>query len=238
LRLLENCGPDEAPVDAIDAALRLGVAHRYGRHSVHQPRDVAAELHRTTARRRLAFWQAAEHRNGHRWLQGRPLENPWSLELFGYPLGLRIDDIGWLLADAPARVTENERRLAINTAMRLWRDADSPADLLQRIEKVAELDPVMRDAYQLWLNPPPVPAVQADQERKYKEIRERHEAEQAERDRSWLEFIDRLRKNPDELREIRPPTARVLMRVSIIFGCCSAIRSTGALAIRSIASHR
>src|SRR6266567_655099 len=153
-----------------------------------------------------ARWQPPERRNNHRWTQGQPIEHPWSIELFGYPLGLRLDDIGWLLADAPARATENERRLAINTAMRLWRDADSPTDLLQRIEKVAELDPVMRNAYQLWLNPPPVPAEQVDQERKYKEIRERHEAEQGERDRSWLEFIDRLRKNPDELREIRPPT--------------------------------
>src|SRR5256885_13802011 len=62
-RLLERCGPDEAPVDAIDAALRLGLAHRYGKHSIRELRDVTAELHRTGARRRLALWRAAELRN-------------------------------------------------------------------------------------------------------------------------------------------------------------------------------
>jgi hypothetical protein len=73
-RLLEQYGQDEAPPDAIDAALRLGVAHRFGRHSLRKLRDVAAELHPTGARRRLAFWRAAEVWNRHRWLQGQSIE--------------------------------------------------------------------------------------------------------------------------------------------------------------------
>ena len=107
-RLLEQCGQDEAPRDTIYAALRLGVAHRYGRHSLRELRDVAAELHRTGARRRLAFWRAAEVRNRHRWLQGQSIEHPWHLELFGYPAKLQIDDVTWLLADAPGRAVESE----------------------------------------------------------------------------------------------------------------------------------
>ena len=68
--LLQHCRSDEAPNDAIDAALRLGLAERYGHRSLRERRDVAAELQRTPARRRLAFWRAAEQRNEHRWLQG------------------------------------------------------------------------------------------------------------------------------------------------------------------------
>jgi hypothetical protein len=206
-RLLEHYSQDDAPVGSIDAAMRLGVAHRYGRHSLRALRDVAGELHRTAARRRLAFWRAAERRNGHRWLQGQPLEHPFQIGLFGYPLGLRLEDVAWLLVDARVRAVERERRLAINTAMGLWRDANSPDDLAAEIEAVARSDPATQSAYEFWQSPPPPSAEQLAQELEWRELRERNEAEHAARDNSWLEFVDQLRKNPDELRRIHPPTA-------------------------------
>jgi hypothetical protein len=209
-RLLEECSADEAPLDGIDAALRLGVAHRYGRHSLRELRDVAAELRRTAARRRLAFWRAAEVRNKHRWLQGQSIEHPVQIELFGYSLKLQIDDIAWLLADAPGRAVESERKLAINTAMRLWRDANEPADVLAEIERVARADAAMQGAYNVWLNPPPPSPEQMAHDREMNELRERTEAEHAARDRSWLEFIDGLRKDPNQLRRVPPPSAEVI----------------------------
>ena len=207
-RLLEECSPDEAPLDAIDAAVRLGIAHRYGRHSLRELRDVAAELHRTGARRRLAFWRAAEMRNRHRWLQGQSIEHPVQIELFGYPLKLQIDDIAWLLADAPGRSVESERKLAINTAMRLWRDANEPADALVEIGRVARADAAMQGAYNAWLNPLPLSPEQIAHDREMHELREKTEAEHAARDRSWLEFIDGLRKDPNQLRQVRRPSAK------------------------------
>ena len=39
------------------------------------------------------------------------------------------------------------------------------------------------------------------------ELREKTEAEHAVRDRSWLEFIDGLRKDPNQLRQVRRPSA-------------------------------
>jgi hypothetical protein len=206
-RLLEQCRQDEAPLDAIDAALRLGVAHRYGRHSLRELKDVAAELHRTEARRRLAFWRAAEMRNKHRWLQGQSIEHPIQIELFGYSTRLQIDDVAWLLADAPGRAVESERKLAINTAMRLWRDANEPADVLSKIEQVARADAAMQGAFDLWLNPPPPSPEQIAHDREMSEIREEAEAKHAARDRSWLEFIDRVRRDPNQLRQVRPPNA-------------------------------
>jgi hypothetical protein len=206
-RLLEECSADEAPLDAIDAALRLGLAHRYGRHSLRELRDVAAELHRTGARRRLAFWRAAETRNRHHWLQGQSIEHLFQIEFFGYPLKLQIEDVAWLLADATARALESERKLAINTAMRLWRDANEPKDLLTDIERAARTDAAMQGAYDAWLNPPPPSPEQIAHDREMHELREKTEAEHAARDRSWLEFIDGLRKDPNQLREVRRPSA-------------------------------
>jgi hypothetical protein len=58
-RLLELCPDDEVPELAIDSALRLG-PHRRGNSAVQKMPDVYGELHRSAARRRLAFWGAAQ----------------------------------------------------------------------------------------------------------------------------------------------------------------------------------
>jgi hypothetical protein len=205
-RLLERCPADEAPNDAIDAALRLGVDRRYGR-PLHEPRDVAAEIHRTAPRRRLAFWRAAERWNQHRRLGGQTVVNPGQIEVFGYSLGLRPADVEWLLTDATERVAENERRLAINAAMGLWRGAGSPPDVLSQIKACAQLDPVMKETFDAWLQPPPVNEQLRALERETVRRRKKAEKERAARDQSWVELLDRLRSDPDQLRNIPPPTA-------------------------------
>jgi hypothetical protein len=128
-------------------------------------------------------------------------------EFFGFPLGLQLEDADWLLADAPARTAENERRLAINASMNLWRGAGEPADLLARIERVAQSDPVLLGDYHAWITPRAMSAEEAAQEQQWEEMRERNSADRAAREASWLEFAERLRKDPDELRHLRPPTA-------------------------------
>jgi hypothetical protein len=208
-QLLEHCGKDEAPIEAIDAAVRIGVGRRF-RNSMHDLKDVAEKLRRTPARRRLAFWRAAQLWSGHRWLHGQPLEHPVQIELFGYPLGLQREDIRWLLEDARTRVVERERPLAINTAMRVWREADSPADLIAEIEAAARTDPATQSAYEFWRNPPPPSPEQIAHDREMNELREQTEAERAARDQSWLEFIDGLRNDPNQLRQVRPPSAEAI----------------------------
>jgi hypothetical protein len=206
-RLLDQCAADEAPTDVIDAALELGVRRRHGNNSIHEVRNIGAVLRRSAARRRLAFWRAAERLSGHRILQGRPIGHPYEMDVLGYSPGLEMEDIEWLLADAPGRAAENERRLALITSMRLWREAGEPTDLLAKIARVARSDSAMQGAYDAWLNPPPPSAELVAHEREMKKIREQAESEHAARDQSWLEFIDDLRKDPNQLRQVRPPTA-------------------------------
>jgi hypothetical protein len=205
-RLLQRCPADEVPGDAIEAALRVGLADRFGHPALRERPDVTAELQRTTTRRRLAFWQAAERRSGHHWLQGRPVEHIGQIALFGYAPGLGTEDLDWLLADAQDRATDSERRLAITTALGIWRDTSSPAESLARIEDAAHSDPALTAIVQNWLHPPDPPPAQLKEERKYEALRKKHAKEQAGRDRSWVEFIKRLRENPDQLRVIPPPT--------------------------------
>ena len=162
VRLLQHCRPDEAPNDAIDAALRLGLAERYGHRSLRERRDVRAELQCTPTRRRLAFWRAAEQRNEHRWLQGRPVEHIGQIALFGYAPGLGAEDLDWLLADAQARAVDHQRKLAITTALGVWRDARLPAESLARIEGAVAADPALVEIVQHWIRPPEPPPEQVE----------------------------------------------------------------------------
>jgi len=208
-RLLERCRANEAPSDTIDAALRHGVYRRYGR-SVHEPRDITAELHRTASRRRLAFWRAAERWNQHKRFRGQTIVSPHQIESLGCPLGLRQEDIEWLLTDATERVAENERRLAINAVMDIWRDAGSPSDVLSRIEACAQLDPVTKQTFEARLQPPPVDKHFRALSREHARLEKRAEKERTAEDRSWAEFLDGMRSNPDQLRNIPAPTATTI----------------------------
>ena len=59
-----------------------------------------------------------------------------------------------------------------------------------------------------WVKPSVPSPEEVKQERKYKKLREKRAAQQADRDRSWVEFIERLRKDPDQLRHIPAPTEK------------------------------
>jgi hypothetical protein len=204
-RLLERCPGDEAPVVAVDAVLRIG---RRDRHNPRMNRktlgDPPAELRRTSARRRIAFWRAAERFRGSRMLQGRAIESVWELEILGWSPGLSTVDLDWLLADGPARSLEHERRLAINAALSIWRDAGSPAGLLSRIEAVAHTDAAMTGAYEAWMRPPAPSPELVKSERELKRLQRRNAIAQAKRDQSWVDFVAELRANPALLRQLRP----------------------------------
>jgi hypothetical protein len=71
----------------------------------------------------------------------------------------------------------------------------------------------MRDTVDTWLNPPPKPVELVAQEQEMTEIRQRAEAQLAARDQSWLEFIDGLRRDPNQLRGVRPTAKSVDTRL-------------------------
>lgn len=205
--LLHFYGSDEAPLVAIDAAMRIGIALRYGHYSARELKDVGAELRRTGPRRRLALWRIAALRSQHHWLGGRQIENLAQIELLGFSLDLQPEDVTWLLLDASDRPTISERQLALNASLRVCRDAGFPADLLSRIERVAQSDSVLLAHYQAWLELRPVPAEEAALEQAKKAMHERHAADQAKREASWIEFAGRLRSNPGQLRHLSPLSA-------------------------------
>jgi hypothetical protein len=207
-RLLLRTSPDTASAATIDAASRIGRHSRFGRGSLwDKVGDAGAELRKTSARRRLAFWRATERMRGHRYLQQQPVQHPWQMEILGWSPGLTPEDVDWLIADGPTREAEHQRKLAVNAALYIWVHAGRPDAVRERIQRAAAADPTMREAYEEWMRPrPPDPALEED-ERRLREVQEENAIARAEGDQSWRDFVDRLRADPDQLRHLNQATA-------------------------------
>jgi hypothetical protein len=207
-RLLELCPVDQAPVSAIDAAARLGESARTSRPAREVAGDLVAELQRSSARRRCAFWHFSSRLAGHRMLGGRPIDSAWDLQMLGWSVRFLVEDLDWLLADGPKRIAENERRLAINTAMMIWRDANSLDVIRERIAAAANSDVAMTEAFDSWIKPRTRSSAEIESESELEHLQHRNAVERAARDNSWIEFAAKLRGNPDEMRTLQPTSAR------------------------------
>ncbi len=206
LRLLQLSGPDEAPPVVLDAILRLGEFYR-DRHATKAVDEATAELRRTPARRRAAFWRAATRLGRSSMLQGGILEFAWQMPFVGWSPGLKIEDLDWLLADAQEKRPVNQRRLAFNAALEIWRDAGSPSSLLPQIEAAAQNDANLGQVLQTWLTPRVRSPEELAREDEIAKLT-RHGREQRDRqEHSWVQFAADLRANPEQLRALRPISA-------------------------------
>jgi hypothetical protein len=206
-RLLVLVPVDQAPEAAITATARLGESARRSRSRRKPSGDVIEELQRSASRRRRAFWGVAEKLASHRLLGGRPIDSLWVMQMLGWSINLSVEDIDWLLADGPLRKNDHERQLALNTAMAIWRNANSLDTLRDRIAAVANTDPVMNAAYAQWINPPARPAGITKQEKEIERLQHRNVLERAKHDKSWTDFAAKVRANPAEMKNLQPTTS-------------------------------
>lgn len=204
-RLLDVVRADEAPDAAVDALLRVADADR-GRDSDESDRAaIAIAVHQNKGRRRAAFWRAAFRLKDAKYLSDG-LDTVWKMQHFGYDPGLQIEDIEWLLSDAPQRRDEAERALGIDAAMWVWRATGQDNALLERVRTVASAEPRMASVIDAWtVERAPSPELIASERRHEKLMRER-EQQRAEVSKSWQQFVDDLRSDPDQLRQLRPVT--------------------------------
>ena len=105
-----------------------------------------------------------------------------------------MEDFDWLLEDASARV-ESESRIAINTALQIWRSEGSPMELLKKLSQLAQSNALVKQAYDAWTQPaPPSSMEQIAQVRRLDEIKRRNEADRTSKENSWLEFASKIRE--------------------------------------------
>jgi hypothetical protein len=106
--------------------------------------------------------------------------------------------------DAPSRPLPDERRLAINAALGLWRGAGSPSALYDQIAAVASTEPVMRQALQAWMTPRVPSAGETETQRELDALDEDARRQRTEHEDSWTRFAADMRANPALLRQLRP----------------------------------
>jgi len=238
-QLLELSPPHAAPEAAIDAVLRIG-DRRFDRTQRRLKRgaDAVERLHRTPERRRSAFWRAADRLGNHRILNGRPLLHAFQMKFLGWPPGLVLADIDWLLADAPGRDRATERQLAINTALSLWlNECEHDEALKARIAAVADSDTDMQVAYTEWFTPRVKSAEEIKSEEELAKAMRAGKQAQAEQEQSWVDFVTQMRADPLKLRQLLPTAPNTVdRRVYDLWQLLrQAVRSSSRYAIGTVA---
>lgn len=206
-RLLMLSRADEAPLAAIDALLDLGIRHDEWRRDLgthHQP--AITRLHMSAPRRQAAFWRAADRLSDGKALYGHSLTSVQQMDFAGWPPGLALEDADWLLADGPSRVREDEQRLAADALLGLWEKAGRPAGLLTQIEAAAAKSTAMAAVVQGWLHPPGKSHELLQSGSDFQTAKEQREQRDAEREQSWVDFVDSVRNAPSPLSDLTPPS--------------------------------
>lgn len=204
--LLELSPPGVAPVAAIDAMLRVGSRH-VDRSPRRDKKDSTAieQLHQTPERRRTAFWHAADRLGNDETRPGRPLLHVFQMCILGWPPGLVLGDVDWLLTDAPARRRSTEQKLAINAALDLWSNQGRKDEALKaRIAAVAATDSEMQAAYTEWMTPSVKSREEVEREKKAAESKRSRNREQAAQEQSWVDFVTEMRADPSKLQTLLP----------------------------------
>lgn len=204
--LLELSPPNIAPKAAIDAVLRIGDA-RFAQTETRpwKGSNAVEKLHRTAERRRTAFWQASDRLGNHAILGGKPLLHAVQMKHLGWPPGLCLDDIDWLLADAPGRARATERQLALNTALNLWCNEGQENEAMKaRIAAVAATDSETQTAYTEWMAPHVKSPLEIKNEEHSAEFKRKNEHDRAEQEKSWIDFVTEMRADPAKLQQLLP----------------------------------
>jgi len=207
-RLLELVPQIFAPPLAIDAAVRVvEFRHRYWRRKIGEG-DLFALLQATPERRRLTLWCVAEQLARAPILEGKPITDTWYMGIVGFAPELQPSDVDWLLDDAEHRPAKNERQIAANAVLRLWRGAGENSDLLMRLKNIGSVHPEVAETIEEWTRPRSESEMERAQRREIRRIDRQNALAQAKVDQSWRDFADRLRADPDQLRSILPPTEK------------------------------
>lgn len=192
----------QVPTAAIDAFLKVKKIRRYGYSSSEDTRALHASLHITPSRRRTFFWHSVERFNAK---QDQSVDDPWQLDIKGYLPDLRLEDIDWLIADVKERKQE-EQQLALNTVMYVWQRNGRDPEVLSRIKLEFKENAELTATISNWTRLPNESKEIREGRQKIAKLERRNALQQAAIDKSWQDFAEKLRSNPDQLKQLPPPT--------------------------------
>ena len=203
LRLLQLSPPDSAPAPVIDAILRICNRNGHGARAAKQADPTLAELHRTPARRRAAFWRVAHNLRNTVPCQHR-LHHVWEMIHLGYPPGLQVEDVDWLLADGLAS-DEHDSRLAVDAAFAVYVSSEKTPELLRKMRAAVDANEVAAEVLRGLTTPREVPAEEARLQRQLARMEQENATAQQKTNQSWIDFIRELRADPQRIQNLATP---------------------------------
>lgn len=202
LRLLKTVPSNIAPDAAIDALLRIGSRRGHGSRAHKKANEALVELHRTSERRRAAFWRVVSTLRTV--FPRQPINHVWHIDFLGYPTGLQLEDVEWLLEDGLAH-GGLDCRLAVSAALAIYRSQAEPPWLFARIAEAVESNAIGQEAFREWTATRAPSQSELEMERELREIENRNQTEQEKRDQSWITFIREIRSDPDRIAKLKQP---------------------------------
>ena len=204
IRLLELTTGEEAPSEGVEAAL---IVEAHDRLQVRTPDSATSkilrEFRRTRKRRLAAMWHALDYlRRTHP--IGEGIRGPTQLRNLAFDPCLATEDLPSLINEVASKVDPFDTRFGIHAAMELWDKSGRDQEILEEIRTVA-ISPEGDKAIDSWLTPLEKSAPEKKLEGRIADLRQERAEQTARENRSWIDFKERLRADPDQLREIPPP---------------------------------
>jgi len=134
-----------------------------------------------------------------------PFTDDWSISWLGHFWGFDTGSLPRLLNYMTTRTLQDDRLVALSTALGVYVRADKPAHILTSLQDAVANDQVLRDKLEILLNPPVSESAQKHDEEHAEYLQKQHEDEvrvKQTRD-AW---ISDLRANPDRVRN--PPNLK------------------------------
>jgi hypothetical protein len=204
-RIVELDGPSKAIQIAVDALLRLTATRRDPDWRGESVSTLKRLMRQTKALRQAVLWRFSETFDAMGWAAGTPLTHSWQIDAAQLSLGLTLDDIDWLLDDIGGRQHSNDKLLALNLTMWIWRQEGRPESALQRVKNSIGNSEEFSKAVAAWTTAPE----RSTEQIRFDEQNEKHLKANAERreqqDASWIRFAADIRDDPEQLRSLNPP---------------------------------
>jgi hypothetical protein len=158
-------------------------------------------------RRRALLWVARESYRGSDLLPLEYAHELWHFRVLGLPFALQVEDIEWLLQDARARPSAEERALAADAILWLQQQHSLGETVVEQLRAAGADNPAVQEflAARLASREPTEEEIRRDQ--RSQEVDARNAIQLAESESSWIKLADRVRADPERFRRLPPPSS-------------------------------
>lgn len=205
IRILDLDDANPAP-EIFDLQLGLDHLARYHPFSSSSEVDLGARLGATPLLRRAWLWRAVAKYAAWPKAVVQPLPSIWPLHHLAYRPNFDETDTPWLLSDMEERPSITDRLVALSALLGIWNSTGQQEELLDEIRKVAQTEPELAEKLDEWTRPTELSQDLRELEEQNRARSIEMQQQRATTERSWTDYADGIRKNPQQLAALIPPS--------------------------------